>query len=451
MMPRAHSLFWKLCLLLIGFCLLVVALSLTSGEWVTSNTSYLSQDSQNTLRAMAADAEAALEREGAAGAGTFIKDLKHAESVWAVLVDVRQRSLTGQALLEDDLAKLRFVRDLDMSMGMQGAWRPVVDIPLPEGEGRLVMELPERLSPWQPRPVLYFFSYRVAPALLTLLMCIALYRFFIGPLSRLRSQAARLSAGDLAARVGAPVALRQDELGELARSFDEMAGRLEATVVYQRRLLRDLSHELRTPLSRLRVAHEREADVEALRDRLEREVDLMQKLVEDSLELAWLDSERPRFEPEPINVSQLWEMIAEDAAFETGFPLRHLRCEVGDECVVLANLSSLGRALENLMRNAIRHSPDEGVITLSGCQEGAYWHLVVSDQGNGVAEDQLEFIFEPFARVERARPGDGGFGLGLSIARRAIHLQGGQLWAGPAGSGQGLAMHLVLQAADSIG
>ncbi|WP_462379017.1 histidine kinase sensor domain-containing protein [Pseudomonas sp. Marseille-QA0892] len=449
-MPGAHSLFWKLCLLLVGFCLIVVALSLTSGQWITSSTSYLSEDSQNTLRALATDAEAALEHGGAAGADAFIRHLIQAESSWAVLVDVRQTPLTGHTLSEGDLAKLRFVRDLDMSMGMQGGWRPVVDVPLPKGEGRLVMELPERLSPWAPRPVLYFFSYRVAPALLTLLMCIALFRFLIGPLSRLRSQAARLSAGDLSARVGEPVALRQDELGELARSFDEMAGRLEATVVYQRRLLRDLSHELRTPLSRLRAAHEREGDVEALRDRLGREVDLMQKLIEDSLELAWLDSERPRFEPEPISVAQLWEMIAEDAAFETGFSLGHLRCEVGDDCVVLANLSSLGRALENLMRNAIRHSPEEGVVTLSGSREGAHWHLVVCDQGQGVAEDQLEFIFEPFARVDRARPGDGGFGLGLSIARRAIHLQGGRLWAAPTGRGPGLAMHLVLRAVDEV-
>lgn len=94
---------------------------------------------------------------------------------------------------------------------------------------------------------------------------------------------------------------RQDELGELARAFDQMSERLQSTVSQQQQLLRDLSHELRTPLSRLRVACDSEQGVEALRERLSREVDGMQRLVEDTLQLAWLDDERGRRRREQIS------------------------------------------------------------------------------------------------------------------------------------------------------
>ncbi|CAI3796220.1 Sensor protein PfeS [Pseudomonas sp. MM223] len=97
-----------------------------------------------------------------------------------------------------------------------------------------------------------------------------------------------------------------------------------------------------------------------------------------------------------------------------------------------------------MLRNAIRHSPAEGVVRLGGQREGSYWWLWLEDEGGGVAEEDLERIFAPFSRLDGSRPGDGGFGLGLSIARSAIQRQGGTLWAQNGKRGLRLWMRLPL-------
>ena len=143
-------------------------------------------------------------------------------------------------------------------------------------------------------------------------------------------------------------------------------------------------------------------------------------------------------------VASVWEALAQDAHFETGWPLDRLVCELDSRCQLHVHLNSFAQALENILRNAIRHSPEQGVIRLSGLREGDCWWLVIEDQGPGVAKDDLERIFEAYLRLDGTV--GTGFGLGLSIARRAIELQGGELWA-TQGS-QGLRMNLRLPAAN---
>jgi two-component system sensor histidine kinase PfeS len=213
----------------------------------------------------------------------------------------------------------------------------------------------------------------------------------------------------------------------------------------QQQLLRDLSHELRTPLSRLRVACESEQDLEQLRERISREVDGMQRLVEDALQLVWLDTERAPLPNEAIQVQALWEMLTENACYESGWPASQLHCALDASCWVRGHLNTLAQALENILRNAIRHSPKGGIVTLDGRRDGDCWHLWLEDEGGGVADEDLERIFSPFIRLDGSRPGDGGFGLGLSIARNAVQRQGGRLWAENTGRGLRLNMRLVTE------
>lgn len=445
-MPGWHSLFWKLIVGLALFCLLTVSMHLDLEQRVYDSMSTLSASSRQELTTFAREAEGAWRERGRVGLDAFLRDFYQREQVWVVAVDEHHQSLSSCPLSEEEALRLSFVRRLDQKVGRPGG-RPVFYVPFSDGSGRLVMELPARLDPRTDRPLWEFFLRSVLPACLAILLGTLLYRWLIAPLVILRRQANSLSAGDLRARVGPQVAVRQDELGELGRAFDHMAERLQGTVVYQRRLLRDLSHELRTPLSRLRVASDGESDPQVLRQRLDREITIMQTLVENSLELAWLDSERPQFAREPILVLQLWDMLVEDACFEAGWSSERLLFELDEHCTVYANLTSLAQALENLLRNAIRHSPPQGRVRLSGVREDDCWHLCLVDDGPGIEERYLETIFEPFARLDSARPGDGGFGLGLSIARSAIALQGGRLWAqSPPGSG--LQMHLLLPAGE---
>src|SRR5690606_17344234 len=106
-------------------------------------------------------------------------------------------------------------------------------------------------------------------------------------------------------------------------------------------------------------------------------------------------------------------------------------------------LNGLAQALENILRNAIRHSPEHGKVRLGGRLEGDTWHLWVEDQGGGVAATDLARIFQPFTRLDAGRPGGDGFGLGLSIARSVLLCQGGEMWA--QNGAQGLQLHLKLK------
>jgi len=359
------------------------------------------------------------------------------------------QSLSSYPLTDKESQRLTFLRGLDWPVSRHAKGLPWLKIPFPldPGAGSLVIELPRRFMPGQNQLLWRIVTNGLIPGLFTLLLCIGLYRLLIMPLNHLREQANAWRADQLSTRLSRDTTSRPDELGELGRAFDQMSERLQGTVALQQQLLRDLSHELRTPLSRLRVACDSEQDLTRLRERLGREIDGMQRLVEDTLQLAWLDTERAPLPDEAIQVQALWEMLTENACYESCCPVGQLQCGVEASCWVRGNLNTLAQALENILRNAIRHSPPGGIVRLDGRRDGDYWHLWLEDEGGGVDEADLERIFSPFIRLDGSRPGDGGFGLGLSIARNAVQRQGGTLWAenGPSG----LRLNLRLVADDS--
>ncbi|MHC6224446.1 HAMP domain-containing sensor histidine kinase [Pseudomonas sp. X10] len=448
-----HSLFWKLAILLVGFCLLMIGLSYTWGRHMDTQNAFLSESARSVLRGYAAEAEQAWVTGGQAGVDRWLAGMRQRESGWAGVLDGELRPLGSVTLNSEELQHLTRLRGLDWPMSRRSVGQPWLRLPFPgdPAVGMLVIELPQRMTPGEYRLFWRIVTNGIIPGLFTLLLCVGLYRMLIVPLNQLREQANAWRADQLSARLDHRTISRHDELGELARAFDQMAERLQDTVALQQQLLRDLSHEMRTPLSRLRVACDSENDIARLRERLGREVDCMQQLVEDALQLAWQDAERTPMNLEPIQFQALWDMLAEDACYESGWFPERLRCELPATCWVQGNLNLLAQALENMLRNAIRHSPDGGLVRLDGYREGGYWRVCLEDQGGGVAEADLERIFAPFSRLDGSRPGDGGFGLGLSIARSAIQRQGGTLWAENGPSGLRLCMRLPAHAVAASG
>jgi two-component system sensor histidine kinase PfeS len=398
---------------------------------------------RGTLTRYAAEAEQAWQQRRTDGVDEWLQTMHHREKSWVGVIGGDLQSLSSFALTDDEIEHLTFLRGLDWPIHKKG--RPWMRVPFPgdPSVGSLVIELPQRFVPGRYRVFWRVITNGVIPGLFTLLLCVGLYRLLVVPLNHLREQANAWRADQLNVRLSRRTTNRADELGELGRAFDHMSERLQSTVALQQQLLRDLSHELRTPLSRLRVASESEQGLEQLRERIGREVDGMQRLVEDTLQLAWLDTERTRLPDEAIQVQALWEMLTENACYESCWPDGQLQCSVDASCWVRGHLNTLAQALENMLRNAIRHSPKGGVVTLGGRRDGDYWHLWMDDQGGGVAEADLERIFLPFTRLDGSRPGNGGFGLGLSIARNAVQRQGGKLWAQNTGSGLRMNMRLV--------
>lgn len=445
-LPGKHSLFWKLACLLIAFCLLMIWLSWSWGRYMEQQGAFLSDEARVTLRGYAAGAEQAWKQGGRSGVDAWLQGMGQHERTWLGVIGNDLQSLSSYPLLEQESLRLTFLRGLDWPVSRHAKGLPWLKIafPVDPAAGALVIELPQRFMPGRYQWFWRLVTNGVIPGLFTLLLCVGLYRLLIMPLNHLREQANAWRAGQLSSRLSHNATSRQDELGELGRAFDHMSERLQSTVQLQQQLLRDLSHELRTPLSRLRVACDSEHDLLHLRERLGREVDGMQRLVEDTLQLAWLDTEHTPLPNEDIQIQALWDMLSENACFESGWSASRLHCALEADCWVRGHLNALAQALENILRNAIRHSPATGAVCLDGRRDDGYWHLWLEDQGGGVDEHELERIFAPFTRLDGSRPGDGGFGLGLSIARNAVQRQGGQLWA--QNTGQGLRVHMRLLA-----
>lgn len=277
----------------------------------------------------------------------------------------------------------------------------------------------------------------------------ALILLFSRPLVRLREAARELARGNLKTRVRTPKAesriSQQDEFDALVHDFNHMAGRLESLVDAQQLLLRDVSHELRSPLARLSVALElaREdaaPEMTAHLNRIEREAAKLNQLIGQLLTLSSMEAVEKTDNFQPVSLRSLVQEMIPDAEYEARQRHTSIAFSAEEECVVAGNRDLLYRAIENVIRNAVRYTePGSGVeIRLQAAQSNGHRTAVleVSDHGPGIPDAEIKEIFRPFYRVDRARSTEtGGFGVGLAIAERAVKLHGGELHAAnrPAG------------------
>lgn len=282
-------------------------------------------------------------------------------------------------------------------------------------------------------------------ALITLLFggvgCFLLARSITAPVKALREATRRIAAGDLSARSGASGRSRRDELVDLGRDFDRMAERLEALVHAQRRLLTDISHELRSPLARMNVAlallRDRSgAHPDEMIDRLELESHRLDQLIGDVLTLSRAEADEPMPELRSIELGALASEIADDARFEASGSVTDVEVH-RDESVTVSGVPGLLRsALDNVVRNAVRHTAPGTTVDITVRREDDEAVITVLDHGPGVPASQLDEIFEPFFRIESTSHSR-GTGLGLTIARRIVAQHGGSIRA-DAAPGQGL-------------
>jgi two-component system sensor histidine kinase CpxA len=256
----------------------------------------------------------------------------------------------------------------------------------------------------------------------------------------------RLGRGDFTARINSS---RRDELGRLSDAFDRMAGRIQSLVGAERRLLADISHELRSPLTRLGVAIELARsgqNLEASLDRIEREADRLNALVGSLLEVTRGEVDPSALRREELLLDELTRDTAETCRLEADDRPCTLQLDAPQPVPLRGDPELLRRALENVIRNAIRYSPPAETVDIEVTAAAGGARVLVRDRGPGVPEAALPHLFEAFYRVEADRnPQTGGFGLGLSIARRAVEVQGGRISARNAQPG--LAVEIFLPAA----
>ncbi len=269
--------------------------------------------------------------------------------------------------------------------------------------------------------------------------------YFAKPIRHLRQSFALAADGHLDVRAGPEMGARRDELADLGADFDSMVERIQQLLDGQRQLLHDVSHEMRSPLARLQaavgLARQQPERLENSLLRVERECERMNQLIGELLTLSRLetgvDSTRTS-----IDIAELLDELVADARFEGKARQIEVDYRPGGMGFLSGSAELLHRAIENVVRNALRHSPAGGRIQIEAKRIGGDRIAVtVADQGPGVPETELTNIFQPFFRSE-ASVGE-GYGLGLAIAHRVLENMNGRIEAenGPSG---GLIVRIIM-------
>lgn len=261
------------------------------------------------------------------------------------------------------------------------------------------------------------------------LLCYAFARYLTNPVRSLQQAVNRFGQGDLAARARVN---RGDEIGQLARSFNDMADRTQTLMSAERRLLLDISHELRSPLARLSVAVELARmgeDVDSHLNRIQKEADRLNALVGELLQVTRVEGDSSQLRSQRVALDELVAEVVEDGRLEAEARGVGISLEV-QPISIAGDPELLRRAIENIVRNAIRYSPSGKDVEVRMCRRDGRVAIEVRDYGPGVPPESLHRIFDAFYRVEPDRDrASGGVGLGLAIARRAIVLHHGSVTA----------------------
>ena len=279
-------------------------------------------------------------------------------------------------------------------------------------------------------PILQVFTALVIVALLTAFVT---WRI-TDPLRKLKQATDSFARGNLDTRLTNLVGARKDEIGEVGLAFNHMAERISLLVSNQQRLFRDISHELRTPLARQQIAIELlarkmpETEHQSLH-RIEREIDRMNALIDQVLSLLRLEQQGQSPVDETYDLGALLQKLTQDAQFEAQSKHQVL-LQQPPHIVLTGQPELVSRAVENILRNAIRYTSADGRVFLQVEKRKDNVVIRIEDEGEGVPDDALKRLFEPFYRVETSRnQQSGGYGVGMAIADQAIRAQGGTIEA----------------------
>ena len=392
------------------------------------------------------DARRAYEEGGTVQLAAYLKRLDTYSESQHILTDIRGIDLVSG----EDRSELR-------GIPRRGALRripwwltnrnsPIVRVRISDDRRyRLINVLPPapRLGVWD---TLEYFLW--LPLLIGAL-CYLLAVDLASPLRNLRRVVDRFGRGELGLRFHLA---RRDEIGELAGAFNRMADHITTLLSAERRLLQDVSHELRSPLARLGFAVElakTSNDREAAFARIRKEADRLGQLVDELLQLTRAEGDPGARNMEEFELGELIEDLAADCSVEAEAQGCRLETRIDDKPVLFGERELVRRALENVVRNAIRHAPAGSPVEISVSSRNDRVSITVRDHGQGVPPDALGEIFHPFYRVEKDRNrSSGGIGLGLAITRRAVELHHGRVTAENANPGLAVEIQLPEQPND---
>lgn len=424
-----RRLFWKLCLIIGTGVVAMFYLINVAVNHFENDMSMLSDSSREELINWQKKAEVIFDQGDMSELERWVDDLQQQESIWAVIAKANVVELAGNRSHRYEYTGYNLGRSIDWKIHLYFEHAPVMQLPFKDGATSLVVQLPQRMRPGSLWNLTRLSLQVLLPMLILVCLSIVLYRHIMHPIKELDLASRAFSKGDFSVRVREQLGSRNDELSQLAETFDLMAERISDQIMHQRVLLTDLSHELRTPLTRLDIATDnllthREKGVEDTQIKLERihkESQHIRKLVDDTLTLSWLDNESPQLRIESLDLVDLLEILIEDGRFE--YPDKLISADLPNQAhIENSNHRALGQALENILRNALRYTPINKKVRVSLIDYKHEYQIIIADQGPGVPKEHLNTIFRPFFRIDSARScNSDSFGLGLALAQRQLH------------------------------
>ncbi|HJX37273.1 MAG TPA: ATP-binding protein [Anaerolineae bacterium] len=287
----------------------------------------------------------------------------------------------------------------------------------------------------------------VAACAVAILLGLLLTWQLTDPLRKLKAAAQGIAGGDLSQRVDIR---SKDEIGELGRTFNQMAENLARAEKLRRNMVADIAHELRNPLTVMR------GNLEAILDGVFEPTDenvasihqqaiFLSRLVDDLQELALADAGQLRIEREPVDLAAVIERTATESGPRAQREGISVAVDVPSDLPVLsADPQRISQVLGNLLDNAIRHSQEGGSVTIRASRKEDAVQVDVVDEGTGLSPEELSLVFERFYRGDKARArATGGAGLGLAIVKQLVEAHGGRVWA-ESTEGQGATFSFTL-------
>jgi len=389
------------------------------------------------------EASESLQSGGRRGLEDWLKALPENSPVAVFILDERNQDLLGRRVPSPILEGIRRFgdppdrtrRSRRDSDNLRLA-RPMTQLIGPDAAVYTMFVFPRRgaMRDWFGEQTLpYFLILAIA---VSAIVSYLLARAISNPVRRFREATVEIAGGNLDTRVAQTVGARRDEIGHLARDFDVMTDKLQRAWEQQTELMRNVSHELRSPLARLRVALElarRQAGDLPEFVRIESESERLDDLIGQILNYSRLEA-RDGDDPARIDLGDLVHAVVEDVNYEcrsSGIEGVTIDLEVDGSPVVDGFAEMLSSATENVLRNAVRHSPADASVVVRVRAESTAAVIEIKDEGSGVPEDEIEQLFEPFFRASDAADKSDyrGSGLGLAITRRAIEKNGGSIAA----------------------
>lgn len=394
------------------------------------------------------DASAALSSGGRAGLESWLADANRTRGISIYVFDSEGREILGRKPPRRVARVLRHHESHSIRHGQTHAdplnlrrARPHSQLVSADGEVYTLLFSPLR------RPAGIRDGLPAGSSLFLLALLVSgvvsylLARAITHPVRKLRHATVSLAEGQMDSRVSSSVGNRRDEIGMLARDFDAMAEKLQRAAAQQTELSRNVSHELRSPLARLRVATElakRKAGELPEFERMDEEAERLDRLIGQILRYTRLES-GAQLERSRVDLSELVQEVVDNVNFECrSGEYAGVRVESELDAVAFTGYAdALTSAIENVVRNAVRHSPAGGRVLVRLAADPQAATVEVLDEGEGVGDDELPRLFEPFFRTRSAALDSSkrGTGLGLAIAERAIRLNGGTVMAANSAEG----------------